>query len=78
MHERVERLREISDEIDELFTEAMDIVGGCSESLDTTLARLQQDSAETLEEAILAMESDPELLASDDEETDEIEDDELD
>ena len=40
MQENIERLREISDEIDELFTEAIDIVSGRSESIDSALVRL--------------------------------------
>ncbi|HIJ55619.1 MAG TPA: hypothetical protein HPQ03_05785, partial [Deltaproteobacteria bacterium] len=53
MQESIERLREISDEFDELFTEAMDIVSGRFSSFDSALVRLQRDASETLEEAIL-------------------------
>ena len=74
MQENIERLREISDEIDELFTEAIDIVSGRSESLDSALVTLQRDSNETLEVAILEMENELEL-PPDDEEEDEIDDD---
>ena len=76
MQENIERLREIAEEIDELFTEAIDIVSDRLESFDSTLSRLQQDSGETLEEAILELENEPELLIEEDEE-DEIGDDEI-
>jgi len=77
MQENIERLREITDEIDELFTEAIDIISGRSESFDSTLVRLQRDASETLEEAILEMENELEL-PPDDEEEEEIDDDEID
>ena len=77
MQENIERLREITDEIDELFTEAIDIISGRSESFDSALVRLQRDSNEALEEAILEMENEPEL-PPDDEEEEEIDDDEID
>ena len=77
MKENIERLREITDEIDELFTEAIDIISGRSESFDSALVRLQRDSNEALEEAILEMENEPEL-PPDDEEEEEIDDDEID
>jgi len=77
MQENIERLREITDEIDELFTEAIDIISGRSESFDSSLVRLQRDSNEALEEAILGMENEPEL-PPDDEEEEEIDDDEID
>ncbi len=77
MQENIKRLREISDEIDELFTEVIDIVSGLSGSFDSVLVRLQRDSGETLEEAILEMENEPEM-APDDEEEKEIDDDEID
>ena len=77
MQENIERLREIIDEIDELFTEAIDIISGRSESFDSALVRLQRDSNEALEEAILEMENEPEL-PPDDEEEEEIDDDEID
>jgi hypothetical protein len=77
MQENIGRLREITDEIDELFTEAIDIVSGRSESFDSALVRLQRDSNETLEEAILEMENESEL-PPDDEEEDEVDDDEID
>jgi hypothetical protein len=71
MQENIERLREITDEIDELFTEAIDVVSGRSESIDSALVRLQQDSNETLTEAILEMENELQM-PSDDEEEEEI------
>lgn len=77
MKENIERLRRITDEIDELFTEAIDIISGRSESFDSFLVRLQRDSNEALEEAILEMENEPEL-PPDDEEEEEIDDDEID
>ena len=77
MPENIERLREITDEIDELFTEAIDIVSGRSESLDSALVGLQRDSNETLEEAILEMENELEL-PPDDEEEEETDGDEID
>jgi len=77
MQENIERLREITDEIDELFTEAIDIISGRPESFDSSLVRLQRDSNEALEEAILGMENEPEL-PPDDEEEEEIDDDEID
>ena len=77
MKENIERLREITDEIDELFTEAIDIISGRSESFDSFLVRLQRDSNEALEEAILEMENEP-VLAPDDEEEEEIDEDEID
>ena len=77
MQENIERLREISDEFDELFTEAMDIVSGRFSSFDSALVRLQRDASETLEEAILEMENELEL-PPDDEEEEEIDDDEID
>jgi len=77
MQENIERLREITDEIDELFTEAIDIISGRSESFDSSLVRLQRDSNEALEEAILGMENEPEL-PPDDEEEEENDDDEID
>jgi hypothetical protein len=77
MQENIERLREITDEIDELFTEAIDIISGRSESFDSSLVRLQRDSNEALEEAILGMENELEL-PPDDEEEEEIDDDEID
>jgi hypothetical protein len=77
MQENIERLKEITGEIDELFTEAIDIVSGRSESLDSAVVRLQRDSNETLEEAILEMENELEL-PPDDEEEEEIDDDEID
>ena len=77
MQENIDRLREISEEIDELFTEAIDIVGGLSQSIDSNLAKLQLDSSETIEEAILALENAPEV-PSDDEEEDDIDDDDID
>ena len=75
MQENIERLREITDEIDELFTEAIDIISGRSESFDSSLVRLQRDSNEALEEAILGMENELELPPDDEEE---IDDDEID
>jgi hypothetical protein len=78
MQENIERLREISDEIDELFTEAIDIVGGLSRSFDSNLVRLQLDSKETIEEAVLEMENAPEVPPDDDEEDDEIDVDDID
>ena len=77
MQENIKRLREISDEIDELFTEVIDLVSGLSESIDSALVRLQLDSNETLSEAILEIENEPEM-APDDEEEDEIDEDEID
>lgn len=77
MQENVERLREITDEIDELFTEAIDIISGRSESLDSSLVRLQRDSNEALEEAILEMENELQMTP-DDEDEEEIDDDEID
>ena len=77
MQENLERLREISDEIDELFTEAIDLVSGRSESIDNALVKLQLDSNETLEEAILEMENET-VLAPDDQEEEEIDEDEID
>ena len=78
MKENIERLREIAEEIDELFTEAIDIVSDRLESSDSTLSRLQQDLSETLEEAILEMENESDLLTGDEEEEEEIGDDEID
>ena len=78
MQVNIERLREIADEIDELFTEAIDIVSDRLESSDSTLSRLQQDLSETLEEAILEMENESDLLTGDEEEEEEIGDDEID
>ena len=77
MQENVERLREITDEIDELFTEAIDIISGRSESFDSSLVRLQRDSNEALEEAILEMENELQMTP-DDEDEEEIDDDEID
>ena len=77
MQENIKRLREITDEIDELFTEAIDFVSGRSVSIDSSLVTLQRDSNETLEEAILEMENELEL-PPDDEEEEEIDDDEID
>ena len=77
MQENIERLREITDEIDELFTEAIDIISGRSESFDSSLVRLQRDSNEAFKEAILGMENESELPPDDDEE-EEIDDDEID
>ena len=77
MQENIERLREITDEIDELFTEAIDIISGRSESLDSSLVRLQRDSNEALEEAILEMENELQMTP-DDEDEEEIDDDEID
>ena len=78
MQENPERLREISDEIDELFTEAIDIVSGRIGSFDSALVRLQLDSNETLAEAILEMENELQMTPDDDEEEEEIDDDEID
>ena len=78
MQESISRLREITDEIDELFTEVIDILSGRSESLDSSLVTLQRDSNETLEEAILEMENELGLPPDDDEEEEEIDDDEID
>ena len=77
MQESISRLREITDEIDELFTEAIDTVSGRSESIDIALVTLQRDSNEALEVAILEMENELEL-PPDDEEEEEIDDDEID
>ena len=77
MQENIERLREISEQIDELYTEAIDIVSGHSESIDDALVKLQQDSNETLEEVILEVENEPEMAADGDDE-DEIDEDEID
>ena len=76
MQENIERLREISEQIDELYTEAIDIVSGHSESIDDALVKLQQDSNERLEEVILEMENEP-AMATDDEE-EEIDEDDID
>ena len=79
MQENIERLREISDEIDELYTEAIEIASGLSESFDSTLVRLQRDSSDTLEEAILEMENKSGMPPDDDdEEEEETDDDEID
>ncbi len=77
MNEDIVRLREISEEIDELFNEAIDIVSGHPGSLDSALEKNQRDSIETLEDAIAEMENEADL-SIDDEEEDEIDDDELD
>lgn len=77
MEENLERLREISDEIDELFTEAIDIVSGLAGSIDSALAKLQRDSNEAMEEAILEMENESDLPPDDEEEV-EIDEDEID
>lgn len=77
MKENIERLREITDEIDELFTEAIDIVSGRSESIDSTFVRLQLDSNETLTEAVLEMENELQMPPDDDEEGEEIDEDEI-
>ncbi len=78
MQENIERLREITDEIDELFTEAIDIISGRSESFDSSLVRLQRDSNEALEEAILEMENQLQMTPDDEDEEEEIDDDEID
>ena len=78
MQENIERLREIAEEIDELFTEAIDIVSGRPESFESALVKLQLDSNEILEEAILEMENEPEMIPDDEEAEDVDVDDEID